>query len=196
MGAGGFRFADMSHRGSILAAPNGVAEIDCASFADIDAAVIETVLNSAPDGLDLLMIVGCGADLRPLPARLRARLRDAGVGCESMATGAAVRTYNMLLDEGRRVAALLRRSVTNGRAIGCFWAVTHLQPRCPPVLFGIFALRQALVLAFPAIRATTLDLAPTARFDFAAHSRGAFSPEREGKGKGHEQTGTGRACRR
>jgi uncharacterized protein len=38
---------------------------------------------------------------------LRAKLRDAGLGCEVMSTGAAVRTYNMLVYEGRRVAALL-----------------------------------------------------------------------------------------
>lgn len=105
-GGGGFRFADMSHRGSILAAPNGVVEIACTAFADIDEAMIDRILGSAPDGVDLV-IIGCGPDLRPLPARLRAKLRAVGVGCETMATGAAVRTYNMLLDEGRRVAALL-----------------------------------------------------------------------------------------
>jgi uncharacterized protein len=55
----------------------------------------------------LFRSVGAGKDLMPLPAPLRARLREAGVGCESMATGAAVRTYNMLLDEGRSVGALL-----------------------------------------------------------------------------------------
>jgi len=62
---------------------------------------------SDPAGRADLLIVGTGADLAPLPAPLRAKLRAAGVGCETMSTGAAVRTYNMLLDEGRRVAALL-----------------------------------------------------------------------------------------
>jgi len=54
-----------------------------------------------------LFIVGTGKDLMPLAAPLRAKLRNAGIGCEVMSTGAAVRTYNMLVDEGRRVAALL-----------------------------------------------------------------------------------------
>lgn len=104
-GNGGFRFADMSHRGSIMAMPTGVRAIAPAAWNEIDAATIEQALAESGE-LDLF-IVGTGKDLMPLAAPLRARLRDAGVGCETMSTGAAVRTYNMLLDEGRRVAALL-----------------------------------------------------------------------------------------
>jgi uncharacterized protein len=104
-GGGGFRFAEMSHRGSILALPTGVRAIDIRSHADIDASLIDLVLTES-GGLDVL-IIGSGKDLLPLAAPLRARLRDAGVGCEPMATAAAVRTYNLLVDEGRRVGALL-----------------------------------------------------------------------------------------
>jgi uncharacterized protein len=104
-GNGGFRFADMSHRGSIMAMPTGVRAIAPSVWNEIDAAIIEQALAESGE-LDLF-IVGTGKDLMPLAAPLRAKLRDAGVGCETMATGAAVRTYNMLLDEGRRVAALL-----------------------------------------------------------------------------------------
>jgi uncharacterized protein len=105
-GGGGFRFAEMSHRGSILATPSGVRATPITQLAEIDAAVIDLVIVD-PSGPPDLLIIGCGAELRPLPGALRSRLRDAGVGCETMATGAAVRTFNMLLDEGRRVAALL-----------------------------------------------------------------------------------------
>lgn len=104
-GNGGFRFADMSHRGSILAMPTGVRAIPATAWNEIDAATIEEALAES-GGLDLF-IVGTGKDLMPLASPLRAKLRDAGVGCETMSTGAAVRTYNMLVDEGRRVAALL-----------------------------------------------------------------------------------------
>jgi uncharacterized protein len=104
-GGGGFRFADMSHRGSILALPTGIRAIEAASWSDIDAATIDLALSDS-GGLDLF-IVGAGKDLTPFAAPLRAKLRAAGVGCETMATGAAVRTYNMLVDEGRRVGALL-----------------------------------------------------------------------------------------
>lgn len=104
-GNGGFRFADMSHRGSILAMPTGVRAIAASSWNEIDRATVDLALAEAGD-IDLF-IVGTGKDLMPLASALRARLRDAGVGCESMSTGAAVRTYNMLVDEGRRVVALL-----------------------------------------------------------------------------------------
>ncbi len=104
-GNGGFRFADMSHRGSIMAMPTGVRAIAPTAWNEIDAATIEQALAESGE-LDLF-IVGTGKDLMPLASPLRAKLREAGVGCETMATGAAVRTYNMLVDEGRRVAALL-----------------------------------------------------------------------------------------
>ncbi len=104
-GGGGFRFADMSHRGSILALPTGVRAIDIVTHADIDAQLIDLALTDS-GGLDIL-IIGSGKDLLPLAAPLRAKLREAGVGCEPMATAAAVRTYNLLVDEGRRVGALL-----------------------------------------------------------------------------------------
>lgn len=104
-GNGGFRFADMSHRGSILALPTGVRAIGAAAWNEIDAAAIDIALSESGE-LDLF-IVGTGKDLMPLASALRARLREAGVGCEVMATGAAARTYNLLIDEGRRVGALL-----------------------------------------------------------------------------------------
>ena len=43
-GSGGFRFADMSHRGSIMALPTGVRAIALAAWNDIDAATIEQAL--------------------------------------------------------------------------------------------------------------------------------------------------------
>ncbi len=105
-GGGGFRFAEMSHRGSILATPSGVRALPLTTAGEIDAAILDLAAQEPGGAVDLL-IVGTGADLLPLPGPLRAKLRAAGVGCETMATGAAVRTYNMLVDEGRRVAALL-----------------------------------------------------------------------------------------
>ncbi|TIS81776.1 MAG: hypothetical protein E5W88_32705, partial [Mesorhizobium sp.] len=52
-------------------------------------------------------LVGMGRDLRPLPAALRAALKEAGITSDPMSTGAAVRTYNVLLAEDRAVAAAL-----------------------------------------------------------------------------------------
>ncbi|MHB1514215.1 MAG: Mth938-like domain-containing protein [Acidiferrobacteraceae bacterium] len=54
-----------------------------------------------------LVLIGTGRTLRILaPVRLRV-LIDARLGFEVMDTGAACRTFNILVAEGRRVAALL-----------------------------------------------------------------------------------------
>lgn len=105
-GGGGFRFAEMSHKGSILALPSGIHAFPWESAGDIDEASL-ALLFAEPRGAVELLIVGSGAELKPLPAALRARLKACGIISETMATGAAVRTYNMLLDEDRRVAAVL-----------------------------------------------------------------------------------------
>jgi uncharacterized protein len=102
-GNGGFRFADMSHRGSILASPGGVRALPFTKSEEIDAATLDIAIAEKVD----LLIVGTGETLVPLPAPLRAKLRSAGVGCETMATATAVRAYNMLVEESRRLAALL-----------------------------------------------------------------------------------------
>jgi uncharacterized protein len=102
-GNGGFRFAGMSHRGSILVSPGGVRAVPLTKLDEIDAATLDVAIAEKVD----LLIVGTGETLIPLPAPLRAKLRAAGVGCETMTTGAAVRAYNMLVEESRRLAALL-----------------------------------------------------------------------------------------
>ncbi len=102
-GNGGFRFADMSHRGSLMCLPSGIhgwAPVDPAALTADDFA---TVLTEAAE-IEILL-VGTGTDLRPLPAALRAALKQARIAAEPMSTGAAVRTYNVLLAEDRAVAA-------------------------------------------------------------------------------------------
>lgn len=108
-GAGGFRFAGMSHVGSILATPNGVGAVAATSLAEIDEAALAPLLaelGAAPGSIEFL-IIGAGAKLAAPPAIVQARLRAAGLHFETMATGAAARVYNVLVDERRRVAALL-----------------------------------------------------------------------------------------
>ena len=105
-GAGGFRFAGMSHRGSILALPSGIRAWDAVAAADISLATLAPVFAEAPGSIEHLLI-GTGAELVPLEKSLRERLRVAGIRAEPMATGAAARTYSILLAEDRRVAAAL-----------------------------------------------------------------------------------------
>jgi uncharacterized protein len=104
-GAGGFRFAGMSHRGSILALPSGIHAWAARVPADIEERGLRPVFDDAK--LIDLLLVGTGMDLVPLPAPLQRRLREAGLRAEPMATAAAARTYNVLLEENRRVAAAL-----------------------------------------------------------------------------------------
>lgn len=104
-GNGGFRFADMSHRGSILCLPSGV-------FAwrpnDADGLTVDDFARVLAEAEAIeILLVGTGDELRRLPASLRQALRDARIRPEPMSTGAAVRTYNVLLAEDRAVAAAL-----------------------------------------------------------------------------------------
>jgi uncharacterized protein len=108
-GAGGFRFAGMSHIGSILATPTGVrafapltpAEITSASLAELFAELAEH-----PRSIEIF-VVGTGEKMALLSAPLKMRLKQAGLRVDAMATGPASRVYNVLLGENRRVAAAL-----------------------------------------------------------------------------------------
>lgn len=104
-GNGGFRFADMSHRGSLLALPSGMhawSVADAAAFRVEDFSAI-----GREQGLPELVLVGTGVELLPLSPELRFVFSSFGASAEAMATGSAARTYNILLGEGRRVAAAL-----------------------------------------------------------------------------------------
>lgn len=104
-GNGGFRFADMSHRGSLLCLPSGIHGWDADADSELDAALFSRVLEEARD-IEVLL-VGTGTEIRRLPDALKARFREAGMASDPMSTGAAVRTYNVMLSESRAVAAAL-----------------------------------------------------------------------------------------
>lgn len=105
-GAGGFRFAGMSHRGSILATPSGIYAVGVPTLHDLDEQALAPVF-AEPNGAVEILLLGTGASL-VLPSRpLRDALKRRGVGVDPMATPHAVATYNILLGEGRRVAAFL-----------------------------------------------------------------------------------------
>ncbi|MDP3895748.1 MAG: Mth938-like domain-containing protein [Mesorhizobium sp.] len=104
-GNGGFRFAGMSHRGSILCLPSGIhgwSTVDPLALTEADFAP----LMAEAGGIEILL-VGMGRDPRPLPKPLREALRAHGMATDAMSTGAAVRTFNVLLAEDRAVAAAL-----------------------------------------------------------------------------------------
>jgi uncharacterized protein len=102
-GNGGFRFAEMSHRGAILCLPSGVYAWEPAS--PVDVASFAPVL-AEKEALHVLLLGTGTKQVFPAPDVRRA-FADAGVGLEAMTTGAACRTYNILLAEGRMVGAAL-----------------------------------------------------------------------------------------
>lgn len=104
-GNGGFRFADMSHRGSILCLPSGIYGWDMKAGDPVDREAFARVFAEAAE-IEVLL-VGLGQGFRPLDRELKAAFREAGISADPMSTGAAVRTFNILLAEERAVAAAL-----------------------------------------------------------------------------------------
>ena len=102
-GKGGFAFADMSHRGSLLCLPSGLWAWPVMTASDIDETTLAPVFAEAAD-IGLLLI-GYGRDVWSMPDALRKRFRELNITLEVTRTGTAVSTYNILLEEGRRVAA-------------------------------------------------------------------------------------------
>ena len=104
-GDGGFRFAGMSHRGSILVLPSGVHAWTAASDLGLSLQSLAPVLAER-DRLDIVLLGTGEGQIFPDPA-VSLAFETAGLALEAMSTGAAARTFNVLLAEGRRVAAAL-----------------------------------------------------------------------------------------
>ena len=102
-GGGGFRFAGLSHRGSLLCLPDGIWAWPVTEPAQASEETLARVFAQAGE-LDFL-VFGTGAAPWIMPEALRARFRAAQVSLDTMTTGAAVRTYNVMLMENRRVGA-------------------------------------------------------------------------------------------
>jgi len=104
-GKGGFYFAEMSHQGSLLFLPDAVWGWDVTRPDQIDRYSLQRVFDNA-GAIDTL-IVGSGTDVWIAPRQLREQLRAVNVVLDVMQTGPAVRTYNIMIGERRRVAAAL-----------------------------------------------------------------------------------------
>ena len=104
-GKGGFAFAGMSHRGSLLCLPDAIWAWEVTRPEQIDRYSLARVFAAA-NSIDTL-IVGTGTDIWRAPSDLRAALRALQVTVDTMQTGPAIRTYNIMMGERRRVAAAL-----------------------------------------------------------------------------------------
>ena len=100
-GAGGFRVSGVLYAGPVIVFPDRTLPWAAASpTADNLAPVVEH------GGIELLLL-GLGRHVAPVTPALRVWLKTAGIAVEPMDTGAACRTYNVLIAEDRRVAAAL-----------------------------------------------------------------------------------------
>ena len=104
-GDGGFRFGGMSHRGSLMVLPSGMSALQSSSLETLDLKSLQGLATEKND-IDFLLI-GTGERMQRLPQHLQAWLSSENLRADIASTGAAVSTYNILLAEDRRVAAVL-----------------------------------------------------------------------------------------
>ena len=104
-GDGGFRISGVRHSGSIIVFP---WETMPWSVVDGDSFKAENFTNIRDaQGEVTVLLLGCGIRASLIGPELRQQVRNWGVVIEAMDTGAACRTYNVLLSESRDVAAAL-----------------------------------------------------------------------------------------
>ncbi|MGO1117442.1 Mth938-like domain-containing protein [Rhodovibrionaceae bacterium A322] len=104
-GAGGFQISGVRHEGSVLLVDGEVLSWPVEDLKEISADNLAPLL-SGPADVELVLL-GCGEKNQMVPQSLRAIFRDAGMAFDSMDSGNAVKTFNLLANEGRRVAAAL-----------------------------------------------------------------------------------------
>jgi uncharacterized protein len=99
-GEGFLRVRGQVHEGALLVFPNRVVPWQPPSYENLTASDFAAVFAEAPE----VLLLGVGNALNALPpAPLRQAFSTAKIVLEAMTTGAACRTYNVLLSEGRRV---------------------------------------------------------------------------------------------
>ena len=102
-GNGGFRFADMSHRGSLIIVPSGIYGWHVTALDELTAERCQMFIDELRR--PSCVVLGTGLEHRMPPSPVAKFFADAGIGLEPMSTGAAARTYNVLLAEGRDFGA-------------------------------------------------------------------------------------------
>ena len=94
----------MTYRGSLLVFPEKIQAWGITVCHDVNIDSLADAIGNPP----LILVIGCGATFVPPPKNLHTALKDIGTSLEWMDTGAACRTFNVLLTEGRcAVTALI-----------------------------------------------------------------------------------------
>jgi uncharacterized protein len=104
-GPGHFLIGERDWRKPVLVTPTSTTAWSVTRPQDLSLASLDA-LKQAPTPTELL-ILGCGLRAVFIAPALRAELKAAGLALEVVDTGSACRIYNVLLAEGRRVAAAL-----------------------------------------------------------------------------------------
>ncbi|MCG8493598.1 MAG: Mth938-like domain-containing protein, partial [Sneathiellales bacterium] len=104
-GEGGFRISGVRYEGSVLVLPGKTSSWSVSSLEELTVESLDVITGAVP-AVEILLI-GCGANMGFIEESIRKPLRTQGITIDSMDSGAAARTYNVLLLEGRRVAAAL-----------------------------------------------------------------------------------------
>jgi uncharacterized protein len=104
-GNGDFVIAEVRHSGSVLVCQQETVPLGVESLVDLTLEHLAPLKTAEPK-VELLLI-GCGTSMGFIENEIRDGLKSWGIGLEAMDTGAASRTYNVLLSEERRVAAAL-----------------------------------------------------------------------------------------
>jgi uncharacterized protein len=104
-GDGTFRVSGTVHRGSVVVFVDRTLAWQVSDMTEVSAESLAAVGQAEPT-VEVLLL-GCGAKAAMVPKALRAALRETGVVIDAMDTGAACRTFNLLMAEGRRAAAAL-----------------------------------------------------------------------------------------
>ncbi|MGH8753810.1 MAG: Mth938-like domain-containing protein [Burkholderiales bacterium] len=94
---------NVRHEKNIIVLPESLMQWDVAAFEALSGRDFEFLANLAPE----IVLLGTGSDLRVPHPSLSQSLANARIGLEVMNTPAACRTYNILMAEGRKVAAAL-----------------------------------------------------------------------------------------
>ena len=102
-GAGGFKVNNETIQGSIFLLPDRLQPWPATEPFNPEHL---TQLFDQLDGIDIILI-GTGKNIAFIPPHIRASLKAKNIAIDAMNTGAACRTYNVLLSEERRVAAAL-----------------------------------------------------------------------------------------
>ncbi len=100
-GDGGFRFGSMSHLGSLLVLPDGMRAWEI--IAILQPKDFNQIVN-VKSQLDFVLL-GTGTEMLRPPRDVLALFNSEGLNIDFMSTSSAVHTYNVMLAEGRRIAA-------------------------------------------------------------------------------------------